>query len=229
MDPALLSLIAASVSFVGAHIVMSHPLRAGMIGVLGNGGFQTVYSLIVAATMAWMYFAFKAIETPSVLWQSGYTGPAWIAGSIISLFSMVLLVGSMTPKNPALATPGASEAAKAAPHGVFTVTRHPMMWGFALWGASHIIAAPTARTVVVALAIIVMALVGSHLQDRKKERLMGEAWTEWESRTSYWPRLGGFAKIGPVTWLIAFALWLGISWLHLPLGNVAAGPWRWIG
>ena len=229
MDPALTSLIAASISFVGAHFAMSHPLRAGMVGVLGDTGFQAVYSLVIAATMIWMYLAFTAIDTPSVLWQGGYTGPAWIAASILTLLAMVLLVGSMTPRNPALTTPGADDAARAEPKGVFRVTRHPMMWGIALWGLAHIVAAPTERTVTVALAIIVMALVGSHLQDRKKRRLMGEAWAQWESRTSYWPRLSGSAGIGILTWLIALALWLGASWLHTPLGNVAAGVWRWIG
>lgn len=229
MDTAVLSLIAASCAFVGGHFIMSHPLRAGMVKVLGDIGFQAVYSVIILATMVWMYFGFTAIETPSVLWAGGYTGPAWMLASALSLVSMVLLVGSMTPKNPALAMPGAGEAARAAPQGVFNVTRHPMMWGFALWGVAHIIAAPTERTVIVSLAIIVMALVGSHLQDRKKEVLMGEAWTAWESHTSYWPRLGGFARIGVANWLIAVVLWFGLTWLHLPLGNVAAGLWRWMG
>jgi uncharacterized membrane protein len=28
------------------------------------------------------------------------------------------------------------------PTGVFRVTRHPMMWGIALWGLSHMLVAP---------------------------------------------------------------------------------------
>ena len=56
IDP-LASLIAASIAFVGTHFAMSHPLRAPMVGVLGAGGFMIAYSLVSAATMAWMYFA----------------------------------------------------------------------------------------------------------------------------------------------------------------------------
>ncbi|GAA4047937.1 NnrU family protein [Parerythrobacter jejuensis] len=229
MDSALLSLIAASVTFVGAHFVMSHPLRAPMVGILGETGFQAVYSVIVLASMVWMYFAFTAIETPSVLWAGGFTGPSWIVASAITLIAMVLLVGSMTPKNPALGAPGAEDAARAAPQGVFTITRHPMMWAFALWAIAHIVAAPTERTVVVSLAVLVMALVGAKLQDAKKEQLMGEAWHVWEGQTSYWPRISGFASVGFVTWLIGAIAWFGLSWLHMPLGNVAAGLWRWMG
>ena len=59
VDP-LISLIAASIAFVGTHFAMSHPLRASMVRLLGDGGFMIAYSLVSAATMAWMYFAFVA-------------------------------------------------------------------------------------------------------------------------------------------------------------------------
>ena len=59
VDP-LISLIAASIAFVGTHFAMSHPLRALMVRLLGDGGFMIAYSLVSAATMAWMYFAFVA-------------------------------------------------------------------------------------------------------------------------------------------------------------------------
>lgn len=39
VDP-LISLIAASIAFVGTHFAMSHPLRASMVRLLGDGGFM---------------------------------------------------------------------------------------------------------------------------------------------------------------------------------------------
>lgn len=92
---------------------------------------------------------------------------------------------------------------------------------------SHVVAAPTARTLVLASAIMFLALVGSHLQDRKKEALMGEAWSAWESKTSYWPRWGRLLSVGAGPWVVGTALWLGLSWLHQPLAGIAAGAWRW--
>ena len=86
-----------------------------------------------------------------------------------------------------------------------------------------------ADTAVPRLQLIVLALVGSAMQDRKKQHQLGTAWSGWQSRTSYFPRPAGFAAIRPVMWLGAFALWLLINWLHMPLGGIAAGFWRWLG
>lgn len=73
-----------------------------------------------------------------------------------------------------------------------------------------------------------LALVGAHMQDRKKKAQMGEAWTEWESRTSYWPQLGRLFSVGWKPWAIAIVLWLLFSWLHLPAAGIDAGIFRWI-
>tara|TARA_B100000678_G_scaffold151471_1_gene126437 strand:- start:1976 stop:2641 length:666 start_codon:yes stop_codon:yes gene_type:complete len=221
MDP-LISLIAASVAFVGTHFAMSHPFRAPMVKVLGDTGFMIAYSLVSAATMAWMYFAFVATPAGAPLWGA-YGDAVWIAASAITLLAMVLFAGSLIG-NPALPSPGAEKAALKAPGGVFRVTRHPMMWGFALWALAHLIAAPTARTIVVALAIAVLALVGARMQDAKKEVLMGDAWRAWEGKTSYWPRFGRILSVGIVSWIGGLALWLLASWLHA----MDAGVWRWL-
>ena len=221
VDP-LVSLIAASIAFVGTHFAMSHPLRASMVRLLGDGGFMIAYSLVSAATMAWMYFAFVATPAGAPLW-GGYGDGVWIVASIITLLALVLFAGSLIG-NPALPAPGAEKAALQAPSGVFKVTRHPMMWGFGLWAFAHLIAAPTSRTVVVALAIGVLALIGARLQDRKKELLMGDAWRQWEANTSYWPRLGRIFSVGIVPWIGGIAIWLGATWWH----TMDAGVWRWV-
>ncbi|MEL7708138.1 NnrU family protein [Citromicrobium bathyomarinum] len=221
VDP-LVSLIAASIAFVGTHFAMSHPLRASMVRLLRDGGFMIAYSLVSAATMAWMYFAFVATPAGAPLW-GGYGDGVWIVASIITLLALVLFAGSLIG-NPALPAPGAEKAALQTPSGVFKVTRHPMMWGFGLWAFAHLIAAPTLRTVVVALAIGVLALVGARLQDRKKELLMGDAWRQWEANTSYWPRLGRIFSVGIVPWIGGIAIWLGATWWH----TMDAGVWRWV-
>ena len=57
MDPALANLIAASVAFVGTHFALSHPLRAPLVGVVGENGFAAVYSIVGLATFGWMVWA----------------------------------------------------------------------------------------------------------------------------------------------------------------------------
>jgi uncharacterized membrane protein len=227
MDNALVSLIAASLTLVGTHFALSHPLRAPLVKVLGEGGFAIAYSLISLGAVVWMYFAFKAAPATTPLW-TGFDDISWTIGSLIALIAMVFYAGAMTPKNPSLPMPGASEAARAEPQGLFKVTRHPMMWGFALWAISHMVAAPTARTLVVASAVLFLALIGAKMLDRKKRMQMGDAWATFESRTSYWPRWSALFSVGWMPWAIGLAIWLVMSWLHLPAGDIPAGIFRWV-
>lgn len=224
MDP-LTALAAASIAFVGTHFALSHPLRAPIVGIIGEGAFHALYSLVAVACMAAMYFAFKAAPGAD-LGGSGDIG--WIVATLLTLPALVLFLGSLTG-NPALPTPDAQAAAAREPSGVFAVTRHPMMWGFALWAIAHLVLWWSWRTVIVALAILVLALIGAHLQDRKKQALMGSAWAGWERRTRYWPKWSRLARINPVLWLVAIAGWLGVTWLHIGAGGIPAGIWRWIG
>jgi len=223
MDQALVELIAANFAFVGTHFAMSHPLRAPLVKVLTAGGFSLAYTLVGAATLFWVYVAYTAAPTGDLA-GSGDIG--WIFATFLTLPALVLLAGSFAG-NPALPLPGAAAQARVEPRGVFRVTRHPMMWGIGLWALSHVILWANWRSVITALAMGILALVGARLQDRKKEILMGEAWTEWESRTSYWPRWGQFFSTGLLWWAIGLAAWLALSWAHAPLGGIQAGVWRW--
>ena len=99
----------------------------------------------------------------------------------------------------------------------------------ALWALAHIMIAPTGRTLVIGLTIGFLALVGAHMQDRKKAVLMGDGWAAWQARTHFWPRWRHLFRAGLVLWLIALVLWLVLTWAHIPTAYVPAGIWRWVG
>ena len=227
MDQDYAHLVAAALAFVGSHFALSHPLRAGLVKRLGTGRFQGLYSLIALATFAWLIFAFRAIPPQGNLPWNGAGALPWGIATLLMLAASVLLAGSFTG-NPALPQPNAKALAVHRPKGVFKVTRHPMMWSFALWSAAHVLVSPTVRVIILSSAIAFLALVGAHLQDRKKAVLMGEAWATWERRTSYWPKLAGFGSAGAVPWLGGTALWLVATWAHIPAIGIPAGVWRWL-
>ena len=226
MEP-LTNLVAASIAFVGTHFALSHPLRAPLVARLGENGFRGLYSLVSLATFVWMVLAYRDAGPEGAALWNGMGEATWGIASILMLVASVLLAGSFV-KNPALPDPRAATHAAAGVHGVFHVTRHPMMWSFALWALVHVMLSPTPRQLVLAGSLGFLALVGAHMQDRKKEVLMGDAWAGWEAQTSYWPRLSGFARAGGVAWAGGVAIWLAATYGHIHAIGIPAGVWRWL-
>lgn len=224
----LAPLLTASVFFVGSHFLMSHPLRRPLVGRLGEKGFLGLYSLVSFIGLGWMMWEFSRAPVGPMHW--GPTDAIWIVASLLTLLAAILFTGSFRG-NPALPDPdgdGIRTLAAKVPTGVFRVTRHPMMWGIALWGLSHMLVAPRMDSFLFNGSLVFLALAGSYGQDHKKEATMGEAWAKWERQTSFIPRLSQLAKIEPRTLLIGAVFWLAATWLHNLFGNYGAGIYRWL-
>ncbi|MBH9537561.1 NnrU family protein [Novosphingopyxis sp. YJ-S2-01] len=219
------TLLIAAIAFVGTHFLMSHPLRAPMVRLLGNFFFLGAYSAVSIVTLIWMIQAYNAVPPGEAAWAVG--DPLWAVATVLMWFGSVLFVGSLLG-NPAFPYVIAGEAGARGPKGVFAITRHPMMWGIALWGIVHILIAPRPANFVLNGAIIILALVGSALQDGKKKRLLGEAWRGWVARTSYFPFARGFAMPGATALIGGTLLWLLAMYGHRWFGIMGAGVFRWV-
>src|SRR5690606_28099033 len=103
------------------------------------------------------------------------------------------------------------------------ITRHPMMWGFALWAATHAIVNPTRASLILCAAVALLALAGSWLQDIKKEKLVGEPWRRWRSVTSFIPYGRGLKSADGFSLLAGTTVGLAASWAHGALGHRPAG------
>ena len=225
--------ITALAIFVGTHFAMSHPLRAPMAKTLGERGFQIVYSLVSLGTFVWTVRRYGQLPDEAPLWVAG--DGLWAAATLLMLIGSILFAGSIIG-NPALPAPGASALTKASPRGALAITRHPMMWGFASWAATHILVSPQPKVIALGLGLAFLALAGSAGQDRKKAVLMGEEWRDWQSRTSFIPFAGQIA--GRISWaaalpgrrviLIGTLLWLVATRFHPAFGAPIAGIWRWL-
>jgi uncharacterized membrane protein len=225
-----MTVLSTAATFVGTHFLLSHPLRRPLVVELGEKAFLGVYSLVAFATLGATVWAYRAAEITSPLWD--VRGGLWAVSTVLMLVASILLMGSLV-RNPALAGAGAT-AATAEARGVYAVTRHPMMWAFAIWGVSHILVYPVTKNIVLSGAMIVLALAGAALQDRKKAALDPEGWPAWQARTSYLPfgaiiaggarfgQFGGHALGGGIV------VWLAATWAHIPLAGWPAGVWRWI-
>ncbi|MFL6748429.1 MAG: NnrU family protein [Sphingomicrobium sp.] len=218
----------ASIIFVGTHFLMSHPLRAPMVAALGERGFTIVYTLVSLVTFGWMIWAFPSAsaEAPQPLWDAGQAG--WIAATLLMWLGSVLFLGSLR-KNPALPRPGKRIEKIDDPNGVYAITRHPMMWGFALWALTHAIVNPTKASLVLSFTIAFLALVGAALQDRKKAALLGDVWNDWLSKTSFVPYGSGLKSADGFALATGTILWLAATWAHGALGYRPAGIWAFFG
>lgn len=218
------SLIAACVAFVGSHFLLSHPLRTPLVARLGARPFLGVYSLVALASLVWMVIAYRAVPPQAPLWVPPDWG--WMLASLVMLFAAILWAGSLVG-NPAMPEAKVSDWA---PRGVFAITRHPMMWSFALWAIVHGWMWATPANLMLTASILILALGGAAGQDAKKAKLMGANWRGWVARTAFFP-FAGRAALGAMwpRWPViagGVLLWLVATWAHGPLGDMAVGLWR---
>ena len=204
-------------AFVATHLLLSHPLRQPLARRLGGKAFQALYSLVALATFGGMIWARRNAGPEDWLW--GQPAWGWPAAALLTWFASMLLAGSFV-RNPAMVTFGpGSEVVIGEPAGVMRITRHPMMWSFALWAVAHMLVQPEPTALIVAGTVLVMALVGSAGQDVKKRRHLGAAWDEWVAKTSFVPFGKGIALPGWIAFAGGTAIFLVATWLHpLPVG-----------
>ncbi len=221
----------AATAFVGAHVALSHPWRRPLVAALGEGGFTGLYSLVAAVLMGAIAWAYVTAPPTAPLWPVGET--LWAAATVLMLAASILLAGSLVG-NPAMVNPGGTASVPAEARGVFAITRHPMMWSFAIWGVCHVLVYPVARNIVVAVAMTALALAGAAMQDRKHAARDPAAWVGWQMRTGFVPFAAiaagraRFGLPGPAVLLGGTVLWLVATWAHGPLAGWSAGVWRWV-
>jgi uncharacterized membrane protein len=220
----------AALAFVGGHFVLSsQPVRGFLVGSVGERPFRGIYSVVAAAALAWLIYAYN--RAPFVeLWPE----PSWGRPFVLALMlvSSVFFVGSFTWSNPALVG-NEPHVGKAEPgKGIFAVTRHPMLWAFALWGIAHAAVNGDAAAVIFFGGFAVLALGGMAHIDARKRAARDEAWAKVEAVTSAVPfqaMIEGrtrfrFADLGwwrPFAGLVLFAVLLHA---HRPVIGLSAFP-----
>jgi uncharacterized membrane protein len=142
----------------------------------------------------------------------------------------VLAVAGISSPNPTLPNAGTLLERPSVASGIFAVTRHPMMWGFALWGIAHFISEPDWRGFWFFGIFAITALGGVYLQERRKARTFGPSWGRFKAKTSFVPFVAlaqgraslRLAEIG--WWRIALGVLLWALVLHFHLRWFGAPP-----
>lgn len=213
------TLLAAAITFVLTHFVAATPLRTRLVAALGRGVYFALFSIVSLASIYWLASEFSTAPYGQKLWQM----PAawlWVKAALI-LFAFYLVVAGFSTPSPTL--PGAREMPERHTllNGVLAITRHPLMWGIAIWATAHIVSQATPRGLIFFGAFAVTALLGAWLQERRKPQELGSAWAWFESKTSFFPFVAllrgrahlSFSALG--WWRMALAVLLWAAMLHL--------------
>ena len=215
----MIGLALAAGSFVGTHFLLSHPLRRPLVDRIGEGPFRGIYTLVSFATFGLTIWVYHSMGRQQPLWTLGDAG--WVVATLLMWLGAILFAGSFIGK-PAL--PGTRGPRGRTATGVLAITRHPMMWGFAIWAVVHMMMVATPKALILDFSILFLALVGSMMQDRKKQALMGADWHDWTAQTAFFPFARGLRNPGLFAFAAGTALFLVATWLH----PFPVGLWHWL-
>jgi uncharacterized membrane protein len=181
MDP-MTHLLLASFAFLATHYVSSTQLRDVLVQVLGQA-YLAMYTLIAFVTLGWMIWAFY--HAPFInLWYAVALRAVPLA---VMPVAMLFFVCGLTTPNPTLVGKSHILDTDVPARGILRITRHPLMWSFALWAVSHIAARGDAASLVFFGTFAVLALTGTWLIDRRKAAALGENWKKFAAVTSNLP------------------------------------------
>jgi uncharacterized membrane protein len=144
--------------------------------------------------------------------------------------AVLFMVAGFSTKSATSVGQGAVASEERAAKGILTVTRHPALWGFALWASAHLLANGELRAIIVFLAILTLAVAGMLHIDRRRAAELGDGWAKYRDETSLVPFgaiLRGKAKldlrgIGIVRVLAAAFIYVAILHTHALL--IGASP-----
>ncbi|WKW52401.1 NnrU family protein [Rhodomicrobium lacus] len=180
------ALYIASAAFFALHLLPSTPARPRALAMVGEGVYTAIFSILSVILLWLLAREFNAADYGAKLWLL----PAWWLWikAFLILFAYVLIFAGVLTPNPS--SPGSANSLENPDiaNGIFAITRHPVMWGVAIWALTHMISQSTWRGFAFFGSFAATALIGSWLQQRRK-RASVPGWADFEARTSFFPFL----------------------------------------
>lgn len=220
-------LVLAALIWIGLHVgIAGTRIRAMLVARLGEGGFRATFSLASAIAITLLVLAWRgAPATP--LWA--VPPPLGWVLVVLMLPTLILFAGSLMTRNPT--SVGQNAALSEEPRGVLRITRHPMLWAFALWGAVHVVGNGDSASAVFFGAFLLTAALGMPSLDAKLAARDPIAWAGFAARTTILPfgavaagrnRLAWGELVWPV--LVGALAWAALLHLHPLLFGVSPLP-----
>ncbi len=221
----MILLLLAAAFWVGWHVgVAGTKLRGRVVGAIGEVGFMIGFSIGSVLSIMLLVMAWQAAPV-WFLW-SAPRELRWLL-ALAMLPSFIFFIASVTQPNP---TSAGQKLAEGGPRGMTRITRHPMLWSFAIWAGVHMLANGDAASLIFFGAFLVTCVLGMPSIDAKLAKRDPAMWARLAPTTSILPFgavLAGrgrvdWAEIGPRPLVFGTVLWLGLLAAHVIAFGVPA-------
>jgi uncharacterized membrane protein len=221
----LLPLLLAAIFWIATHNGFAGTdIRTRLVGKIGEVGFRIAYAVTSIIAIMMLVQAWEAaVAIP--LWSA----PAWLrlilAAAMLPAF---LFFAAGLLRNPT-AVGGEALAGQQA-RGIQRITRHPMLWSFALWALVHVIGNGDLASLIFFGTFAISAFLGMPSIDRKLAARAPEAAARLRAETSIMPFgaiLAGRNRLvlGEIGWLaplLALLGWAALLHFHARFFGVPA-------
>jgi uncharacterized membrane protein len=169
----MIMLLAASATFLGIHLLVSGTrLRDAIVATIGENPYLGLFALSSLGAIVWLCISYNhayASVDNRALYDLGQ-GFRNFAIPVVAAAFMLAAPGVL------MSNPTSARQETAGVRGVLRITRHPFLWGTAIWAGYHVLATTTLASVIFFSTFLVLALLGTHAIDAKCRRKRGAEW-----------------------------------------------------
>ena len=219
--------ILAFIAFLAAHVIPMRPsLKSPLIAVLGKPGYIVAFSILSLGLLYWLLMAAGRAPFIEILPQAGWQ--RWLANLAMPL-AILLVVFAVGVANP-FSFGGKTAGFDPDRPGIIGLTRHPLMWAFAIWAGAHLLANGDLAHVLLFGPLLIFAASGIWGAEARARRALPD-FARLAARTSIWPGValisGRWRPRGLPSFprlLIAGVVWAALLHLHAPLIGLSPLP-----
>lgn len=236
-EPTILMLALASAFFLAIHLFIAGTrARDAVVAAIGEGAYMGLFSLASIGGIVWLSMAYNAavLGVNPLLWDLG-DGVRHSGTLVMALAFFFVVTGVLTP-NPTAVGQAALAGRENVASGMLRITRHPFLWGVAIWAGFHLAANGDQASVLFFGTFFFLALVGTVSIDAKRKRKDPAQWARFVAVTSNVPfgailtgrnRLKLAELLG---WrqLVAILAFVAVILTHHLLFGVSPFPGGWV-
>jgi uncharacterized membrane protein len=186
-EGAMTQLIAAATFFVLLHLLVSGTrLRTALVGGMGEGSYMGLFSLASLGGLVWLAMAYGHSKgMGATYWDLGRG--ARDAQLVIQLVAFLLIVPGLATRNPTSVKQEGSLDRPDVASGMLRITRHPFLWGVAIWAAGHLLVNGDTPSILLFGSLLVLGVFGTFSIDAKRKVALGPKWDGFAAQTSNVP------------------------------------------